>query len=81
MLKTVSIQHWIVFLDGLTKKLKTTTAVHRVFDTNGIRIESVSFEAEVVTLFREQAVNKIHKNIIFNHLFIHKGAFKLKKKI
>ncbi|KAF8362945.1 hypothetical protein PRIPAC_89868 [Pristionchus pacificus] len=33
-------KHWIVFLDGLTKKLKTTTAVHRVFDTNGIRIES-----------------------------------------
>ncbi|GMT12713.1 hypothetical protein PFISCL1PPCAC_4010, partial [Pristionchus fissidentatus] len=33
-------KHWIVFLDGLTKKLRTTTAVHRVFDTNGIRIES-----------------------------------------
>ncbi|GMR34259.1 hypothetical protein PMAYCL1PPCAC_04454, partial [Pristionchus mayeri] len=33
-------KHWIVFLDGLTKKLKTTTAVHRVFDTSGVRIES-----------------------------------------
>ncbi|ETN86972.1 Doublecortin [Necator americanus] len=32
-------KHWIVFLDSLTRKLGTTTAIHKLFTTRGIRIE------------------------------------------
>ncbi|KAL6733599.1 hypothetical protein Aduo_004232 [Ancylostoma duodenale] len=32
-------KHWIVFLDALTRKLGTTTAVHKLFTTRGIRVE------------------------------------------
>ncbi|KHJ80896.1 Doublecortin, partial [Oesophagostomum dentatum] len=32
-------KHWIIFLDALTRKLGTTTAVHKLFTTTGIRVE------------------------------------------
>uniref|UniRef100_A0A1I7WRP9 Doublecortin domain-containing protein n=1 Tax=Heterorhabditis bacteriophora TaxID=37862 RepID=A0A1I7WRP9_HETBA len=32
-------KHWVVFLDGLTEKLETATAVHRLYTLKGIRVD------------------------------------------
>ncbi|KAK5975097.1 Doublecortin domain-containing protein, partial [Trichostrongylus colubriformis] len=32
-------KHWIVFLDALTRKLGTTTAINRLYTTHGVRVE------------------------------------------
>ncbi|CAI4221330.1 unnamed protein product [Auanema sp. JU1783] len=32
-------KHWIIFLDGLTKKLGTATAIHRLYTIQGIPVE------------------------------------------
>ncbi|VDM73096.1 unnamed protein product [Strongylus vulgaris] len=35
-------KHWILFLDALTRKLGTITAINKLFTTGGIRVEHVS---------------------------------------
>lgn len=32
-------KHWIVFLDALTRKLGTTTAINRLYSTHGVRVD------------------------------------------
>ncbi|WKX94689.1 hypothetical protein Q1695_011733 [Nippostrongylus brasiliensis] len=32
-------KHWIVFLDALTQKLGTTTAIRRLYSTHGVRVD------------------------------------------
>ncbi|VDO42728.1 unnamed protein product [Haemonchus placei] len=45
-------KHWIIFLDALTRKLGTTTAINRLYSVDGLRFAELEHNGEYVAVER-----------------------------